>query len=114
MGSLESAVLEVLWDSDAALKPAAVLDGLEMTPALSYSTVVTVLRRLEKKGLVARAKQGKTYLYRARRSREEQVALAMADVFSSAADPSAALGHFVDHLSADQTSALKRVLGRRR
>ena len=28
MGSLESAVLEVLWDSEAALKPAEVLDRL--------------------------------------------------------------------------------------
>ena len=50
MGSLESAVLEVLWDSEAALKPAEVLDRLELRPPLSYSTVVTVLRRLQKKG----------------------------------------------------------------
>lgn len=114
MGSLESAVLEVLWDSEAALKPAEVLDRLELRPPLSYSTVVTVLRRLQKKGYVTRAKRGNTYLYRSSRSREEQVARAMADAFSAAADPSAALGHFVDHLSADQTSALERVLGRRR
>ncbi len=114
MGSLEAAILEVLWDSDDGLKPGDVLDRLEIEPVVSYSTVLTILRRLWKKGLVTRSKDGKAYLYRPTRSREEQVAQAMSEAFSGAADPSAALGHFVEQLSAEQTSALKRLLGRRR
>lgn len=113
MGSLEAAVLEVLWDSDDALKPGDVLESLQIEPAVTYSTVLTVLRRLWKKKLITRTKAGKAYLYQPSRSREEQVAHAMADAFSAAADPSAALGHFIDQLSADHATALKRALGRR-
>lgn len=114
MGSLEAAVLDVLWDSDDPLKPGDVLGALDIEPAVAYSTVLTILRRLWKKRLVTRRKVGKAYFYRPTRSREEQVAETMAAAFAAAGDPSAALGHFVKHLSPDQTSALKRFLGRRR
>ncbi len=114
MGSLEAAILEVLWDSPDALKPGDVLDRLEIKPVVSYSTVLTILRRLWKKNLVTRSKDGKAYRYRPTRSREQQVAQAMSDAFSGATDPAAALGHFVEQLSAEQTSALQRLLGRRR
>lgn len=114
MGSLEAAVLGVLWDSDSALKPGDVLDRLDIEPPVAYSTVLTILRRLWKKDLVTREKDGKAYVYRPTRSREEQVAAGMVEAFSGATDPSAALGHFVEHLSADQASALRRALGRRR
>ncbi len=114
MGSLEAAVLEVLWGSSEALKPGDVLAQLDAQPAVTYSTVLTILRRLWKKHLVTRTRDGKAYVYRPTRTREEQVAEAMAVAFSGAADPAAALGHFVEHLSPDQTSALRRLLGRRR
>lgn len=114
MGSLEAAVLEVLWDSDDAMKPGDVLDQLELEPAVTYSTVLTILRRLWKKGLVTRKKDGKAYLYHPTRSREEQVAQTMAEAFSAANDPAAAVGHFVEQLSSEQASVLKRALGRRR
>ncbi|GJM36704.1 MAG: penicillinase repressor [Acidimicrobiales bacterium] len=114
MGSLEAAVLDVLWSIDDPLKPGDVLDRLDIDPPVAYSTVLTILRRLWKKRLVTRTKVGKAYLYRPTRSREEQVADAMAEAFAAATDPSVALGHFVEHLSPDQTTALKRLLGRRR
>lgn len=114
MGSLEGAVLSALWDSEVPLKPGDVLDRLDIEPAVAYSTVLTILRRLWKKDLVKRTKDGKAYLYRPTRSREEQVATTMADAFAGATDPSAALGHFVEHLTADEASVLRRVLGRRR
>jgi predicted transcriptional regulator len=114
MGSLEAAVLDVLWNSDEALKPGDVLARLEIEPVVAYSTVLTILRRLWKKRLVTRSKHGKAYRYQPTRSREEQAAEAMVEAFAAAGDPSVALGHFVEHLSADQTSALKRLLGRRR
>lgn len=114
MGSLEAAVLGVLWDSDEALKPGDVLGRLDIEPAVTYSTVLTILRRLCSKRLVTRTKAGKAFLYRPARSREEQVAEAMAEAFAAAVEPSVALGHFVEHLSPDETTALKRLLGRRR
>lgn len=114
MGSLETAVLEVLWSSDDALKPGEVLGQINLEPEVTYSTVLTILRRLLLKRLVTRVKDGKAYRYRPVNSREEQVAQTMAEAFAAATDTKAALGHFVDHLSPEQTSALRRILGRRR
>lgn len=113
MGSLESAVLDVLWRADTALKPGDVLERLAIDPAVSYATVLTILRRLWKKGLVTRERIGKADHYQPARTRDEQTAVTMADAFAAAGDPSAALGHFVDQLSAREASALRQILKRR-
>jgi len=114
MGSLESAVLEVLWSSEEPLKPGEVLDRLDIVPPVTYSTVLTVLRRLWKKDILRRARAGKAFRYEPVNSRDEQIARSMADAIAGATDPDAALGHFVDRLSRHQASALKRLLGRGR
>ena len=46
MGSLEGAVLDVLWSTEEALKPGEVLDRLDLDPPVTYATVLTILRRL--------------------------------------------------------------------
>lgn len=114
MGSLEGAVLEVLWDTDEALKPGEVLARIDLDPGITYSTVLTILRRLLGKGLVTRSKDGKAYRYRPSHSREEQVAQSMAQAFAAASDTNAALGHFVEQLSSEEATTLRRLLGRRR
>lgn len=114
MGSLEAAVLRVLWDSDEPLKPGDVLERIDLKPKVTYSTVLTILRRLLEKNLVTRARDGKAYRYRPSQTREQQVAQTMADAFGAASDQKAALGHFIEHLSTEQTTALRRALGRRR
>lgn len=111
MGSLESAILDAMWSADTALKPGEVLQKLDIKPAVSYSTVLTILRRLWKKDLVSRKKDGKAYRYTPKRSREEQVALSMTQTFSAASDPAVALGHFVANLSAEDATALRELLG---
>ena len=113
MGSLESAVLDVLWQTDTAVKPGEVLERLSIDPPVSYATVLTILRRLWKKGLVTRERIGKADHYQPARTRDEQTAATMADAFAAAGNPSAALGHFVAQLSADEASALRRILKRR-
>jgi predicted transcriptional regulator len=114
MGSLELAVLEVLWADKEALKPGEVLERLDIKPSVTYSTVMTILRRLWKKGLVERHRVGRAFHYRPLHTREEQVAQTMSDAFDAALDPSVALGHFVNHLSADEVSTLRRLLRSRR
>lgn len=110
MGSLEGAVLDVLWSTEEALKPGEVLDRLDLDPPVTYATVLTILRRLWKKDLVDREKEGKAFRYRPVRSRDEEVARTMADAFTGATDPDAALGHFVDNLSRRHANALERLL----
>ncbi|MBW2453724.1 MAG: BlaI/MecI/CopY family transcriptional regulator, partial [Deltaproteobacteria bacterium] len=60
-----------LWSSAAPLSVRDVMKRLQRRPPLAYTTVLTVLRRLYDKGLLARDKDGKAFVYRPVVSRED-------------------------------------------
>jgi predicted transcriptional regulator len=74
MGELEAAVMGILWARADRLSVRDVHDLLARDRDLAYTTVMTVLDRLAKKGLVSRRLDGRAWLYEASRSRTEQVA----------------------------------------
>lgn len=104
----------VLWDAGVPLTPRAVLDRLAPDPPLTYSTVMTILRRLWRKGIVERERLGRTYLYRPVRERAEQMVDRMMALLVAAGDPAAALSRFVDALDPRQRRELRRLLDRPR
>jgi predicted transcriptional regulator len=60
LGSLESELMEQIW----RLEEFAVRDlHGKLAPRLAYTTIMTTLDRLYKKGLLCRRKAGKAYLY---------------------------------------------------
>jgi len=63
-GELELAILDVLWRLGPST-PRQVLDELSAKRELAYSTVLTVLRRLEAKRLARRRRVGRGHVYRA-------------------------------------------------
>jgi len=63
LGELEAAIMEVIWTHRAATVR-AVLGHLKRTPPPGYTTVATIMTRLVDKGLLGRARAGKTDLYR--------------------------------------------------
>jgi predicted transcriptional regulator len=67
-GHLERDVMEVMWRVDTA----TVRDVQERLPrTAAYTTVMTTLDRLFKKGFVERVRQGRAFVYRAAHSREQ-------------------------------------------
>jgi predicted transcriptional regulator len=67
-GRLEVRVLEALWRRGDA---ASVRDLQADFPATAYTTVMTTLDRLHRKGVLDRVKAGRAFLYRPRYTREE-------------------------------------------
>jgi len=68
LGPLEEEVMEIVW----ALGSGNVRDVVErMVRPLAYTTVMTTLDRLFKKGLLARETGERAYVYSARLSRED-------------------------------------------
>ncbi|HUJ31339.1 MAG TPA: BlaI/MecI/CopY family transcriptional regulator [Candidatus Acidoferrum sp.] len=68
LGSLESRVMEILW----ARGECSVRDVCERVESpRAYTTVMTTLERLFKKGLLTRQKSGRAFLYAPAVSREE-------------------------------------------
>lgn len=68
LGHLERQVLEALWNAPQEKSVRQVAEGFG---ALAYTTVLTTLDRLFKKGLVERRKEGRAFVYRPRLSRDE-------------------------------------------
>jgi predicted transcriptional regulator len=60
LGSLESELMEQIWP----LEEVSVRDlHSKLAPRLAYTTIMTTLDRLYKKGLLCRRKVGKAYVY---------------------------------------------------
>ena len=111
MGQLESAVMDVLWDHNGWLTPGEVHELLPGSDDRAYSTVLTILIRLYKKGRLERQRDGKAHAYRPVETREEYTAKRMSELLANSDRPTA-LVHFVSGLSASDRSQLRRALQR--
>jgi predicted transcriptional regulator len=113
LGELERAVMECLWvarqNGSGALTARDVQDGLSTNPATT--TVLTVLGRLERKGLVTRERDGRAHRYRAVASREDHVAELMNDALDATPDRGAALARFFGLIPPDERARLRDLLG---
>ncbi len=67
-GPLESRVLDALWSRPAAV---CVRDLQPAFPGVAYTTLMTTLDRLFRKGVLSRDKGGRAFFYRPRVSRDE-------------------------------------------
>lgn len=65
LGDLQLRIMQVLWQSAEPLTVAQVQAALEGSP-LAYTTVATMLRKMETKGLVGHQEEGRKFLYAAK------------------------------------------------
>ena len=107
-GELESAVLTVLQAAAAALTPAEVRDRLGGD--LAYTTVVTILSRLQAKGVLTRTRSGRAFAYAPVADEPGLAARRMRGVLDGEADREAVLARFVSGLSAADEELLRRML----
>ena len=80
LGELEQAVMEVLWGSPTALSVRDVQAALADDRELAYTTVMTVLDNLHRKGYVERVMRGRAYQYRPAFTRSRASAEAMREI----------------------------------
>jgi predicted transcriptional regulator len=107
-GELENAVLGLLLAAGVPLSPGAVRDRLGGD--LAYTTVVTILSRLHAKGVLARARAGRAYLYAPVADEPGLAARRMATVLAAEPDREAVLARFVSGLSQSDEQLLRRML----
>ncbi|CAM3879171.1 BlaI/MecI/CopY family transcriptional regulator [Kibdelosporangium persicum] len=113
LGELERAVMEILWQRT---EPMAVRDVARALAErdLAYTTVMTVLDRLAKKGFVHRHLEGRAWHYRPAESRESYVAQLMLEALSLTDDRAAALTQFARSVSGPESEVLSEALARKR
>ncbi len=107
-GALESEVLAALWAGDGPVTPAAIQQSLG--DDLAYTTVTTILARLEEKGLAERVPTGRGYAWRAVAAREELAARQMKALLRRGETPTAVLQRFVEQLSPVEGAVLRSLL----
>ncbi|WP_439659472.1 BlaI/MecI/CopY family transcriptional regulator [Lentzea sp. HUAS TT2] len=114
LGELESTVMDVLWRGDGDRTVRDVLEELSQERELAYTTVMTVLDNLHRKGWVERTKVSRAFHYRAVMSRAQAEARALRAVLDAADDPEGVLLHFAQSATEEEITLLRRVLRKRR
>ena len=109
------AIMKTLWDHGEA-SVSRVQDLLQVDPPLAYSTVSTVLSRMEQKGLVTHRCVDRQYLYRAAVSRDEAGQTIVDDVVQRICDgsPSQLVNHLLetDQVSASELRRIKELIAK--
>ena len=108
LGELEAAVMDVLWHAREPLKVRQVLERLDTGKQLAYTTVLTVLDNLHRKDWVTREFEGKAYRYEPTISRVEAATNAVRDVLVASGDPEAALLHFAQSATVEESAVLRK------
>ncbi len=122
LGELERAVMDLLWEHPTAMTANTLRDLLTQRPAsgnkdgadskeLAVTTVLTVLSRLEKKGLVERERDIRPHRYRSVTTRADHTAELMLEVLGSAPDREAVLARFIGTVSDGEAATLRKLLG---
>ncbi|MDN5759629.1 MAG: BlaI/MecI/CopY family transcriptional regulator [Tomitella sp.] len=113
LGELEKAVMDHLWDAGEPQTVRQVHADLSTRRDLAYTTVMTVLQRLAKKGLVTQHRSDRAHRYTPVHSRDELVAGLMVDALANGTETGERVGalvRFVEQVTPDEAIALRRAL----
>lgn len=109
-GDLEAVIMRLVWDHDGPVTVRELYEELQRERVIAYTTVMSTMDNLHRKGWLARERDGKAYRYTAVASREEYSARLMGEAMAEAGDTEAVLSHFVAAMDGEQAEALRAVL----
>ena len=104
--------MDQLWALDGPATVRQVHDALSRSRDIAYTTVMTVLDRLARKGSAVQIREGRAYRYRPAVSRDELTAELMHQALDTVdgSDRTAALLRFVGSATPDDAEALRAAL----
>jgi predicted transcriptional regulator len=101
-----------LWNRPASVRE--VMEDLQRTRSIAYTTVMSTMDNLHRKGVLTREQEGRAYLYQPVLSREDYNATLMAQVLDQSADRTATLLRFVEKITPGELSRLRKLLNESR
>ncbi len=110
-GQLEGQVMELVWRKGSATVREVHRALNHRQKDLAYTTVMTVMSRLNEKGFLGREPEGNAFRYHPTASREEFLAKASLKVFSGLTEDLSGpvMSAFVDKLGADESRRLEEL-----
>jgi predicted transcriptional regulator len=109
-GELEAAIMDRLWSHGRPASVREVLEDLQQERTIAYTTVMTVMDNLHKKGWLRRKRVGRAFTYETVASREGYTAKLMREALATSNNQAAALVHFLSDLSPEEKEALQAAL----
>ena len=118
LGPLESQVMEIIW-SKGEVTIRDIYDILRKQRDLAYTTIMTVVHNLYRKGLLSQRKDGNTHFYTANQSRSQFIRSKVAETLDALLEDftEPALAHLAERLSktdATQLDELEKLIAERR
>ena len=116
LGDLERAVMENLWSTSESHPEGRTVrevhDDIGVDRGLAYTTLMTVLDRMAKKGLVHRERDGRAWRYTPASTRAELTSETLHHTLGELAGDTrrSALLHFLDESTAEEIDELKAAL----
>jgi predicted transcriptional regulator len=109
-GELEAVIMERLWERGSPALVREILDDLRGDRDLAYTTVMTVMDNLYRKGWLRRERDGRAWRYEPMGSRSGYTAALMNDALETSADRRRALAHFALQMSPHDAAILRDAL----
>ena len=109
-GDLEASVMDRVWSREDGVTVREVFDELLGVRQIAYTTVLSTMDNLHRKGWVRRDREGKAYRYWPTMTREERSANLMRAAFDSGGDTEAVLAFFVEQMTAEESAQLAAAL----
>jgi predicted transcriptional regulator len=110
LGDLEAAIMDRLWTEQRPMLVRDVVDALAPERQLAYTTVMTVMDILHRKGWLQRERDGRAWRYQATGTRGQYTAELMRQALSTSDDRSTALAQFVAQMSPADAALLRQAL----
>ena len=109
-GELEAVIMNRLWDWGSPALVREVVDDLRNDRQIAYTTVMTVMENLYRKGWLRRHRDGRAWRYEPTGSRSGYTAALMSDALAASTDRRTALAHFVLQMSPHDADLLRQAL----
>ena len=109
-GELEAVIMERLWERGRPALVREILDDLRGDRDIAYTTVMTVMDNLHRKGWLRRERDGRAWRYEPTGSRSGYTAGLMSDALETSTDRRRALAHFALQMSPHDAAVLRDAL----
>ncbi|MBF6135421.1 BlaI/MecI/CopY family transcriptional regulator [Nocardia otitidiscaviarum] len=109
-GDLEAVVMDRVWARTERTSVREVYDELTAVRDIAYTTVMSTMDNLHRKGWLDRERVGKAYHYWATLSREQYSARLMRDALGAGGRSELVLAHFVEQMSPEESEGLRAAL----
>jgi predicted transcriptional regulator len=106
LGDLEARVMRRIWARGQAVTVRDIVGDLQSDRVLAYTTVMTVMNNLTRKGWLRRLAEGRAYKYEPLVTGEQYSSELMRQALNASSDRPAVLMHFIGELSAEEAAAL--------